>query len=285
MGIGRAFSELLASFGFNIFIVSNDDQANHDTRRFLQEEFAAVQTNSLYLDLAQEDFKEELKRIPDYDFRMLINCAGIPTRRSPPANAGNFRQNERRYDFELVSFEEIRNCFQINCIALTLFTNFFLQRRKALSAKVPKSEQQSRQQQHSGTIQPSAIVNMSSMTSKTLTYHLGIYGSGKFFVDHLSGSLLEELKSQRVHVISATPGLVRTRLTGFGNSFAFIDPDECVKGILKDLSLLKDHSFSHWKHQLFYVVHQLVATFSQKYADYMVMWDLIKPKRDQFDYS
>jgi D-arabinose 5-phosphate isomerase GutQ len=35
MGIGRAFSVLMASMGFNVYIISNDEQANHDVRKFI----------------------------------------------------------------------------------------------------------------------------------------------------------------------------------------------------------------------------------------------------------
>ena len=35
MGIGRAFSILMASMGFNVYIVSNDEEANHDVRKVI----------------------------------------------------------------------------------------------------------------------------------------------------------------------------------------------------------------------------------------------------------
>ena len=130
MGIGRAFSEQFAKMGFNVFIISNDDQANMDTRKFIQEEFPKVHTQSMFLNFADENFKSRLEKIPALDFRVLVNCAGIPARRSPPVNTDDYIQNEKMYAYEKMSFEDIRNCYQINCIALAIFTKFFLERAK-----------------------------------------------------------------------------------------------------------------------------------------------------------
>ena len=111
-GIGREFAKTLCQLNFNIYIISHDQQANFDTERELKILNPNILTESLYLDICDPNFYINLTKIPDYEFRMLINSAAVSNfsaHRYKKLNS--IEELKNQFLLENQSYQEVFNCF------------------------------------------------------------------------------------------------------------------------------------------------------------------------------
>lgn len=89
-GLGAEFAEQIATAGLNVVLVDVDEEALAERCESLGERHG-VELRSLVLDLAREDFLDELlPRVEDLEIGLLVNNAGI-------AKIGEFLPQERGF--------------------------------------------------------------------------------------------------------------------------------------------------------------------------------------------
>lgn len=177
-GIGYQYARILASKGYDLVIVSNEEQAIITCGEILTHEFT-VSVLPLYMDLATIDAAEKLFRFctdKNIEIDILIN------------NAGMFSLGE------IVDCPAIRNekMLLLHMYTPTMLCYYFggLMKKK----------------------QSGYILNMSSMAA-WLTYSgIGLYAATKRYLKNFSRSLRTELKDYGVSVTTLCPGAVATDL-------------------------------------------------------------------------
>ncbi len=177
-GIGYQYARVLANKGYNLIIVSNEEEEIITKGRLLSQDFG-VDVRPVYMDLATTDAAKQLFgfcKDNELQVEILINNAGI-------FNLG-----------EIVSCEASRNeKIQIlHMYTPTMLCYYFGQVMK---------------QQGRGY-----ILNMSSMAAWLPYSGIGLYAASKRYLKNFSRSLRTELKDYGVYVTTICPGAIATDL-------------------------------------------------------------------------
>ena len=177
-GIGFAYASVLAKKGYNILIVSNQEEENEKSATQLREKFG-VDVRTLFADLAHEDSAQQV-----FDFcqregiqvDVLVNNAGM-------------------YYFDLITQQPLAKTaamVQLNMTTPTLLCALF-------GAEMKKR----------GT---GYILNASSITAWMEFPGLAVYGNSKRYLKGFSRSLASEFNDFGVKVCAVCPGAVDTSL-------------------------------------------------------------------------
>lgn len=208
-GIGLQYARELASNGYNLIIVSNEE-AIYVCASELKREFPDLNVVPLLRDLSLESAAKEL-----YDYcqcqqlsvEVLVN------------NAGVYHDKDILDDSE--DFTKLILNLHVNTPALLCY--YFGNDMRA---------------SHKGY-----ILNMCSITASMPVQRLGTYGSTKIFLENFTRSLHIELHNQGVHVLNVRPGAVNTGLynissglTRLGKAVGFIvEPDVLARKAIRAL--------------------------------------------------
>lgn len=177
-GIGYQYARVMAKKGYNLVVVSNEDEALKEKAEILKKDFG-VDVIALTRDLGRQEAAKELYdycKAENIEVEVLINNAGVYHNR-------DFLQDS-----------EVFNSLILN---LHVYTPAMLMYYFG----------QDMVQRHKGY-----ILNMSSITSKIAVQKLSTYGATKAFLRNFSRSTHIELYDQGVHVTAVCPGAVATTL-------------------------------------------------------------------------
>lgn len=228
-GIGLQYARELASRGYHLLIVSNE-QAIEDRARELSEEFA-IDVIALVRDLGKQDAAKELYaycQSHGIEIEVLINNAGV------------------YHDCDFIDDSESFNMLIMNLHMITpaMLQYYF-----------------SKQMKQAGK---GYILNMSSITASIAVQRLGTYGATKAFLQNFTRSTHIEMKEHGVIITNVSPGAVNTGLynirswlTQLGLSLGYIVSPEYlarkgVKALLKGKAKVTIPSF--WNHILLFLV-------------------------------
>lgn len=187
-GIGLAYANELASRGFNLVIVSNEEQAIHEKAMQLQHDHA-VEVMPLYRDLAIPGAAAELYdtcRQKGIEIEILIN------------NAGMFYFNEIVEE----SAKKTEKMLYLHVNTPTQLCYLFGKEMK--------------QRRHG------YILNMSSMSAWLPFPGIGIYASTKDYLKDFSAALRAELRIYNVNVTAVCPGAVATNLYNLSDNLKLL---------------------------------------------------------------
>jgi 17beta-estradiol 17-dehydrogenase / very-long-chain 3-oxoacyl-CoA reductase len=178
-GIGKEFARGFAKRGFNLILVSRNNEKLDREREELKRVNEGIDVKTIVYDFTNEDpeqfSKQILKNIENIDVSILVNNVG---------------RIERPGKFEELSAQKIKEIINVNTIPQSYLSNFFLMKSKSRSNR-------------------SAIINLASSASLSPNPLSTIYSSTKTFNRYLSDSLTNE-KSSSLDVLTINPGMVET---------------------------------------------------------------------------
>ncbi len=178
-GIGYQYARVLAEYGYNLIIVSNQSEALEEKTTILKSDFPSLDVVSLFRDLGCQDAAKELYDTitqMGLEVDVLVN------------NAGVYHDREFLDDSEKFNML-IMNLHMITPAMLTYYFGKDMVNR------------------HKGY-----ILNMSSVTSTMGFQRLATYSSTKAFLNNISRSTHIELYKSGVYVTCVRPGAVATDL-------------------------------------------------------------------------
>ena len=188
-GIGEEFARQLAAKGFNIVLLARRKHLLEALAEELEDHYG-VQTRIVVVDLAQDNFIEQISSITDdIEIELLVNNAGMPDPKS-------FFDNH---------IEDQLRVLRVNLTASILLTRYFGEKM--------------RQRQKGGIIFVSSAVGYAPAA-------LGgtMYATTKAALTMFGNSIYHEMKPYDVTVLTVSPGLVRTEILSRlveKNSFLF----------------------------------------------------------------
>ena len=177
-GIGFAYASVLAEKGYNILIVSNQEEENKKAAAQLREKYA-VEVHTVYADLAHEEAAQQLFdrcQSEGWQVEVLINNAGM-------------------FYFDLITQQPLARTaamVELHVTTPTLLSTLFGGEMK---------------KQGKGY-----ILNASSITAWKSFPGLAVYGNSKLYIKGFSRSLATEMNDYGVKVCAVCPGAVDTSL-------------------------------------------------------------------------
>ena len=176
-GCGYEYARVMASKGYDLLIVSNEDTI-HDKAKLLRQEYGTTAL-SLVQDLG---LQEAAKQLYDYchtngiEVEVLINNAGV--------------YHDRVFLDDTEGFNQLILNLHMHTPAMLMyyFGQDMVKRGKGY------------------------ILNMCSITANIAVQRLASYGATKAFLQNFTRSLHVELKNKGVYVTNVTPGAINTGL-------------------------------------------------------------------------
>ncbi|KAA3675730.1 17beta-estradiol 17-dehydrogenase / very-long-chain 3-oxoacyl-CoA reductase [Paragonimus westermani] len=222
-GIGKAFSEELASDGLNIMLISR----NSEKLQAVAGELGAtynVSVRCVTTDFTQTDVYENIKKEIDSlpSIACLINNVGMAS-----ANLEEFAFADGMCE------ENIRKFVACNCLSMASMTHIVLPRLVM---------------QNSGA----ALINLSSYAGHRPLPYISLYAATKAFVRHLSQSLNLEVQGKNVVMQTLIPMYVATSMVSGRRGFFVVSPRSCAKASLDMLGVESlccghiRHAFQIW---------------------------------------
>ena len=209
-GMGVHYATQLASYGYNIVLVSNQDIQLKEVAESIKEQYNGIEVTSICKDLSGSGAAQEL-----FDF---CNERGIEVE-VLVNNAGIFFFN----DIIDCSIERIATIVNLHVYTVTMLCRLFGEKMR---------------ERRRGY-----ILNMSSMSAWMAMPGIQSYNATKAFIYNFSKSLWYELKPKGVNITVMTPGAVDTALFGLApnlrrlavNLTVSIPPEKLVKRALRKM--------------------------------------------------
>ncbi len=177
-GIGLSLAKGLASRGYNLLIVSNEEMI-HTRAQELRASYPGLRVESLVMDLSLQNAARDLYEYThahEMDIEVLVNNAGV------------------YHDRDILDDSEA-------------FTSLILNLHMYTPAMLCYLFGQDMRKRGKGY-----ILNVCSVTSKIVAQRLGTYASTKSFLAAFTRSLHIELKPYGVYVTNVSPGAIDTGL-------------------------------------------------------------------------
>lgn len=209
-GMGVHYATQLASYGYNLILVSNQDIQLKEVAESIKEQYNGLEVTSICKDLSGSGAAQEL-----FDF---CNERGIEVE-VLVNNAGIFFFN----DIIDCSIERIATIVNLHVYTVTMLCRLFGEKMR---------------ERRRGY-----ILNMSSISAHTPFCGISLYTATKSYIRTMSKAFRLELKEFDVHVMTVSPGAVATdlyrlpkNLQKLGVNIGVIyRPEKLVKNALKKL--------------------------------------------------
>jgi 17beta-estradiol 17-dehydrogenase / very-long-chain 3-oxoacyl-CoA reductase len=182
-GIGRGFAEVLCERGFNLVLLSRNQEKLQDLSRALEKINNKVQTKVLPVncsDVSPANFERIRQGIEGLDVSILVNNVGVNLE-IPTALEDN-------------TDEMLDNMINVNIIFTTKLTRLvipILKRRPG------------------GSI----VLNLTSLASRVPLPLLTVYSASKAYTENFSSSLVAEFAPSRIRSVAILPGYVMSSMT------------------------------------------------------------------------
>lgn len=201
--MGVEFAKQLATRGYNLLIVSNEE-AIHERAKELQTTYPTLRVIGLVMDLGKQTSARELYEYAhkeNLEIEVLVNNAGV------------------YHDKDILDDSEGFTSLIMNLHMYTpaMLCYLFGQDMKARGKGY--------------------ILNVCSVTSKMAAQRLGTYGGTKAFLCHFTRALHIELRKYGVHVTDVSPGAVDTGLYSIKPVFTKIG--KCLGIIVSPQTLVR----------------------------------------------
>ncbi len=218
-GLGKAFAQELAQYGFNLLLVSRTQEKL--SRLQAELEILGVQVRTVCADLSdasEHTYSRITAAAQDVDLSIVINCVGVTVHRRyadvPPAT--------------------LRRLLSVNVNATSIVTH------TTLPLLLRHAEATGRR---------CALLNVGSIVGRFYWPGTQIYGACKAFIDHLTVPLAFEYR-QQLDVLSFQPTVMATAMAAGTEPAAItITPQAAAHAALSQLG----HSVTshgHWRHAL-----------------------------------
>jgi len=215
-GVGKAFAFELADRGFNVVLISRNQESLTYVSRAIQYKYPDIQTKIISTDLIsayQEGFVQNIfeHQLKDLDISILVN------------NAGDYISES----YIQIPTNKIRDLILLDTVTPALMISAFL------NLNCERNQRK-------------AIINISSIGASFPRPKMQPHSASKAFLDYLSQGLAYEY--QNVDILSVKPLYIKTSLTeGTEPEIGAITPEEFVQATFKSLGKTY-HTYGHWKH-------------------------------------
>lgn len=180
-GIGKAFAEQLAQFGFKrLILVSRTASKLQDLAKELEAQYRGLKCKIIACDLSNFDVAEIEKQITGFRISLLINNVGVNTELFKPLHE--------------TAWNDVDQMVKVNVVAMLKLTHSIVGRMVASGGGL--------------------IINLSSFTGVHPVPLMAVYSSTKAFVNAFSDALHWEYAEKKVRVVSITPYFVVSAMTG-----------------------------------------------------------------------
>ncbi|MDR0478135.1 MAG: SDR family oxidoreductase, partial [Desulfobulbaceae bacterium] len=219
-GLGKAFAQELARYGFNLILVSRTQSKLDRLKDEMQS--LGVQVRTVAADLSNTEpktYESLVAAAQDVKLSMLVNCVGVTV--------------HRRYGD--IPAKTLRHLLAVNVSNTAIVTHTLLPLLLRHAA--------------STTGRRAALLNVGSIVGRFYWPGTQLYGASKAFVDHLSIPLAYEYREQ-LDVLSFQPTVMATAMaTGTEPAGITISPQQAAHAALSHLGhTLTSHG--HWRHGL-----------------------------------
>lgn len=244
-GIGLSIAYELAQNGFNLILLSRNEQKLQFISTNIMTKYSNIQVIYHVIDAINPDYNSLMKVLSQYSISLLINNVGI--------------HNHLPANLDQLSLNEISNIIHINCIFHVQLTSLII--------PIMKNSKKFHQ------ISPK-IVNISSLTSKMVMPMLSIYSASKAFIDHWSLNLAAELEPDHIKVICLRPGLTVSPMSGIKEPSFFVPSAEtmahaCVRMINENDYIV----IPYWPHYLLDILNSYIPSW--------ISWPLVRDMHQQ----
>lgn len=231
-GIGYQYARILAEKGYNLLIISNEEDALEEKKRELEKDYT-VDVKALTRNLGTQEAAKELYdwcKVQNIEIEVLINNAGV--------------YHDKDFLADSAAFNEM--IFNLHTTTPAMLIYYFAQDMV---------------ERHKGY-----ILNMSSVTSEIAVQRLATYSATKAFLKNFSRSVHIELYHKGVYVTAVRPGAVNTGLynisskaTKIGMIVGYITTPERLarRGIRALFNKRAQVTPGFWNHILIFLVSLL----------------------------
>ena len=182
-GIGLEYARQLAEKGYNLLLLSRNQQKLNKVRDELKGRHPDCEVRVLAVDFSRTDIYDkieaEFKKLSE--IHVLVNNVGI------------LSPNESPEYFCRIPEEWVISILNVNIIAGTRLTRMVLPGMEARGRGV--------------------VINLSSVTSLNPMPFFSLYTSTKKYIDFMSRALNEEYKGKGITIQSVLPAIVKTNMT------------------------------------------------------------------------
>lgn len=218
-GLGKAFSQELAHYGFNLLLVSRTQEKLDRLRAEL--EALGIQVLTVCADLSdssEHTYSRIFAAARDVDLSIVINCVGVTV--------------HRRYGD--IPAATLRRLLSVNVDTTAIVTHTMLPLLLRHTATTGRR---------------CAMLNVGSIVGRFYWPGTQLYGACKAFIDHLSVPLAYEYRDQ-LDVLSFQPTVMATAMaTGTEPAAITVTPQVAAHAALSHLGRCV-RSHGHWRHGL-----------------------------------
>lgn len=218
-GLGKAFAQALARYGFNLILVSRTQSKLDRLKDELQTLGVQVRTVAADLsDTSPHAYQSLSSAAQDVDLSVLINCVGTTV--------------HRRYVD--IPKQILRQLLAVNVSTTAIVTHTLLPLLLQHTASTGRW---------------AALLNVGSIVGRFYWPGTQLYGACKAFIDHLTIPLAFEYRGQ-LDVLSFQPTVMATAMaTGTEPAAITIMPQQAAQAALSHLGHTMT-SHGHWRHGL-----------------------------------
>lgn len=223
-GIGLAYAHVLAEHGFNIFLVSRNEEKLQKVQQDLLKRRLCKRIKVEYVvsnanDISEANIRRVVEKIGDRPLSILVNNVGV--------GQGGVK---RLCELDPVAIDE---CIRINCTYPAILTRALIP--ILLCRPGPK-----------------LIINLSSLAALLINPFSSVYSGTKAFNRQFSLALSVEHCQEGLEVLCVDPGFVETPKTMMKPSPVCCTARECAESSLRKIGEME--TIPHWKHVWMYLV-------------------------------
>eukprot|EP01120_Amphizonella_sp_Union-15-10_P016439 TRINITY_DN8682_c0_g1_i1.p1 TRINITY_DN8682_c0_g1~~TRINITY_DN8682_c0_g1_i1.p1 ORF type:complete len:320 (-),score=38.62 TRINITY_DN8682_c0_g1_i1:15-974(-) len=230
-GIGKEFALQLASRGWNIVLISRNQQKLEDVAKEISTVNPKVSTMIIELDFsrAQEsDFESIANQLKGKEITVLVNNVGA--------------SHELPETFLDISSSKLDDLIRLNIHAITYLTRVVLPGMVQLKRGL--------------------VINIGSSSAGYPHPMYSVYSASKAYIEYLSLALSHEFKSSGIHVECLVPYLIKTKLSKIRSVGRFRpSPQTYVSSALKGIGYRNKRAGYFW--------HEIFSLFVKNMIDVM----------------
>ena len=240
-GIGKGYTEKLASLGFNIILLSRTMEKLETQSAYLKEKYK-IQTIVIKIDFSktnQELYQSIATKLNGLEIGILVNNVGIST------------EYPIFFCDEENQLEDIKKIIHVNCQSFLMMTHMILPGML---------------DRNSGY-----IINISSGSGIHPVPLLNNYSGTKAFIQKTSQAISYEYKSTNIVIQTVSPYLVSTNMSGFKKSHLFIpNVTQFIEQSIRTVGRFNETT-GYFSHEIIALIRHYLPAFIDQWISFSVL--------------